>query len=182
MLIYLFNILNLRKILIFSFFIIVSCSNLTSLKDNYGKDQILLTKKQQERFISYLNGKYFSYEFGRDENLKSPIAFAITKDGYQSLILMCDDYIKKCANDIYILQTISKHSKKANSKFYIFAFEKKIVWNGINQYVKNKSDFLKVINSTNSIKVSKLLETKKIKFYDKIFSPSETDNCDEDNC
>lgn len=172
----------IRKIFIFSLFLTISCTNLGSLKNNFGQETISLPDKQQERFLSYIKGNYFSYEFNREENLKAPIAFAITKDGNKSLIIMCNEQFIKCQNGIYILQTISQYSKKINEKLYIFALENKIVWNGINQYIGNKSRFETFLNSNKIIQKNTASEITKIKFYDKIFDPSEADGCNADEC
>lgn len=58
--------------------------------------------------------KNINNEFQRNEYNKSPIAFVISKDGNKSLMLMYDDNIRTCENGVYILQTISRYSKKLN--------------------------------------------------------------------
>ena len=159
-----------------------SCSNLGTIKSKTGKSDLLLNQEQYERFISYLSGKYYSYEFQRNEYNKSPIAFVISKDGNKSLMLMCDDNIRTCENGVYILQTISRYSKKLNDDLYIFALGKKIVWNNQKKYIQNTSDFEKFIKFNDQIKKVKKDIGSKNQFFDKIFDVSETDNCDPDYC
>ena len=159
-----------------------SCSSLGTIESNTGKSDLILNQKQYERFISYLNGKYYSYEFERNEYNKSPIAFAISKDGSKSLMLMCEDNIRTCDNGVYILQTISRFSKKLNEDLYIFALGKKIIWNNKKKNIRNISDFDSYLNSNNQIKKIKKNTKAKNQFFDIVFDVSETDKCDSDDC
>jgi len=95
---------------------------------------------------------------------------------------MCDDNIRTCENGVYILQTISRYSKKLNDDLYIFALGKKIVWNNQKKYIQNTSDFEKFLKFNNQIKKVKKDIGSKNQFFDKIFDVSETDNCDPDYC
>ena len=172
----------IKKILLLFFCIIFSsCVKLNTFKNNFGEGKLVLPYQQLERFESYLNGKYYSYEFDRDEYSKSPIAFAISKDGLNSLILMCDDVLKSCGNGVYILQTIEQFSKKTGQDFYIFALDNKIVWGGLKQYISNKNKFENFLVSQNTIVLKKDIKLK-INFYDKVFDPQETDACDGEAC
>ena len=172
----------MKKILSIFFLFIISCSNLGTIESKTGKSDLLLNQEQYERFTSYLSGKYYSYEFQRNEYNKSPIAFAISKDGSKSLMLMCEDNIRTCDNGVYILQTISRFSKKLNEDLYIFALGKKIIWNNKKKNIRNISDFDSYLNSNNQIKKIKKNTKAKNQFFDIVFDVSETDKCDSDDC
>ena len=172
----------MKKIFLISIiFLTFSCVNLGTLKSNYGSGELILPKQQKDRFLNYLSGEYFSKEFDRKENEKVPIAFAISKDGMKSVMLMCDETIgDKCGSGIFILQTIAKYSKISGSKLHIFAIRNKIVWNNANMYINENASFQQYLKK-NNLKKKFEVPNKNLQFYDQIFV-IDGDGCDEKNC
>ena len=160
------------------FFIVFSCSGNYHLSNFYGKTELIINKTQLDRFNSYLKGEYFSNELKRNVSHR-PIMFAISADGFTSLLFSCASVTNECNTGVNIYQAIKRYSKKSNNEMFIFALKNKIVWSGNNYEVKgNKlmgdSGLLK--NVYFDLKDSNLSDNK---FYD--FSILPTDDDDFEN-
>ena len=158
-----------------------SCVKLGTLKENYGQNDLIFPAQQKERFMDYISGEYYSTEFKRAENQKTPMVFAISEDGSSSFALMCDELEGgDCGTGVFILQKVAQYSKKAGKQLKIFAIKNKIVWDGSNSRVQNIDDLNSFTKSYSFIKIQKMSDNE-VTFYDEIFE-RRIDNCDDDNC
>lgn len=121
--------------------ILFSCSTkIIKLKDLINSSDINISDKQIERFKEYFKGNYYSYEFKRKEINTSPIMFAITEDGTESLIIMCDNMLSNlsCDANVKIVQLTKYFEKKLNKKLKIISIDKNIYSNNNTIYIKNE--------------------------------------------
>lgn len=149
-------------------FFCFSCSNLATLKQYYANEEISLTNGQKHRLSNYLSGEYYSFELKRNV-IGYPIAFAISENGENSIIIACASYIDECNHSIQLYQQMEKYKKKTNLNYKILALKKKIV-------INNQS--LKILSTTKKFKPLPNLDDSK--YFDYLIIPS--DSCGGDDC
>jgi hypothetical protein len=154
------------SILILLSFLLKACSGLTTLKDNYVSDDLIISEAQLSRLLNYLNGELYSYELKRNV-FAYPMAFLISQNGEKSIVLACEGMIDECNNSVHIYQLMEKYNKKLNTDFKILALNKKI----LSQDIKTK---------ISEMKIKKIAKSDGKIFYDLILIPAE--GCGGDDC
>ena len=154
------------SILILLSFLLKACSGLTTLKDNYVSDDLIISEAQLSRLLNYLNGELYSYELKRNV-FAYPMAFLISQNGEKSIVLACEGMIDECNNSVHIYQLMEKYNKKLSTDFKILALNKKI----LSQDIKTK---------ISEMKIKKIAKSDGKIFYDLILIPAE--GCGGDDC
>ena len=154
------------SILILLSFLLKACSGLTTLKDNYVSDDLIISEAQLSRLLNYLNGELYSYELKRNV-FAYPMAFLISQNGEKSIVLACEGMIDECNNSVHIYQLMEKYNKKLSTDFKILAINKKI----LSQNIKAR---------TIEKKINKIAKSDSKIFYDLILIPAE--GCGGDDC
>ena len=154
------------SILILLSFLLKACSGLTTLKDNYVSDDLIISEAQLSRLLNYLNGELYSYELKRNV-FAYPMAFLISQNGEKSIVLACEGMIDECNNSVHVYQLMEKYNKKLSTDFKILALNKKI----LSQDIKTK---------ISEMKIKKIAKSDGKIFYDLILIPAE--GCGGDDC
>lgn len=153
---------------------LLSCKSNLGLKEYYGRGEIKLSQKQEQRFLDYISGEYYSFEIKR-KVLATQIIFGVSLDGNSSLLLSCNGVKHSCNPNVGIYQNLRKVEKKVGP-VKIFAIGKKIVWNQKNIIVNNAKEWneFKIKNNI------KIIKSNQNYFFDKIFESIK--DCKKENC
>ena len=155
----------LNSILILTFFIISSCSNISGLNKYFAEKDLNISKKQYNRLLNYLDGEFYSHQLKRVV-FAYPLVFLISTDGTKSLIIACNSTSDSCNLNVQIYQQINKFKRTKDIDFKILAMNKKLL---------NKTSIEKK-NINNKI----FYKDSNDMFFDFILNPEES--CNGDDC
>ena len=162
------------KISILFIFLLFSCNKQTSfINQNTLKSSLKLTDNQIVRLNSYIDSNYYSEQLKRKVPF-SPLMFAVTEDGHDSVILSCTERSYECTPGIRYFQTLKKYETKINKKFFIIAIENKLKWNNRTISLKNRQDIDNLISTKTIIKTKK---NNNERFFDEFITPIDTESC-----